>query len=331
MRKFGVFIFVLLVLFFSPSVLAYDLAKDSYIYVGGQSIGIKLNCGVTVVGTYGIYVDGEIYKPWENTIMENDTIINYDNCEINSISDLLNTIKQNKGKESEVTILRGNEIVKQKISPVKDGTTYSLGLYIKDSIMGVGTLTYYIKEANIYGSLGHQIGNNNLNTGYIYEATVDSIVYPSRNQAGEKKATIVGKSVGEITINSSTGVQGYTKSNFDSSKMKYLQFKTQDEINLGDAEIWTVVSGEEVKRFKIKITSLEKQKTNSIKGISFEVVDEELISSCGGIIQGMSGSPIVQDNKLIGAVTHVSVADAKKAYGIYIEWMFEDMGVTITK
>ena len=111
--------------------------------------------------------------------------------------------------------------------------------------------------------------------------------------------------------------------------MEALEFKTRDEINLGDAEIWTCIEGKKVEKFKIKITGLENQKTKDIKGISFEVVDEVLLSKTGGIIQGMSGSPIVQDNKIVGAVTHVLLNNSKKGYGIYLEFMLEDMGIFV--
>ena len=113
--------------------------------------------------------------------------------------------------------------------------------------------------------------------------------------------------------------------------MKLLEYKTKEEINLGKAEIWTCISGQKIESYDINITGLEKQKNKDIKGISFEVVDQELLNNTGGIIQGMSGSPIIQDNKIIGAVTHVLLSNSSKGYGIYLEFMFEDMGITIKK
>ena len=113
--------------------------------------------------------------------------------------------------------------------------------------------------------------------------------------------------------------------------MKLLEFKTKEEVNLGKAEIWTCISGQKIESYDINITGLEKQKNKDIKGISFEVIDEDLLSKTGGIIQGMSGSPIIQDNKIIGAVTHVLLSNSKKGYGIYLEFMFEDMGISIKK
>lgn len=331
MKKLITFIIVLIAIFFNANVFAYDLAKDSYIYVGGQAIGIRLDANVSVIGTYGIYLDNQIYKPWENIIYENDIILSYDDYEITSVKDLLEAIKKASGKTSKIRLLRDNVEIIKDITPISDGNSYSLGLYIKDSVLGVGTLTYYIKEAGIYGSLGHKITSSNLNSGDIYEAKVDAVILPTRNQAGQKKATIIGNSIGNIDINSNTGIQGYSNDNFDVSNMEYLKFKTKDEINLGEAEIWTVVEGVEIEKFEIEILRLEEQDESDIKGINFIVKDKDLINRCGGIVQGMSGSPIVQDNKLIGAVTHVSVKDPINAYGIYIEWMFQDMGINVVK
>ena len=197
--------------------------------------------------------------------------------------------------------------------------------------MGVGTLTYYIEEANIYGSLGHKITDEEYYGGSIYEAKVNKIIKPTANRAGEKQATIDSTPIGSISKNTITGVHGTTNKNFDTSNMKLMEFKTKEEISLGEAEIWTCINGQKIESYDINITSLEKQKTKDIKGISFEVVDQDLLNKTGGIIQGMSGSPIIQDDKIIGAVTHVLLSDSKKGYGIYLEFMFEDMGITIKK
>ena len=143
--------------------------------------------------------------------------------------------------------------------------------------------------------------------------------------------SILTTPIGIIDKNTITGIHGKVNSNFDTSNMKLLEYKTKEEVNLGKAEIWTCINGQKIESYDINITSLEKQKSKDIKGISFEVVDQDLLNKTGGIIQGMSGSPIIQDDKIIGAVTHVLLSDSKKGYGIYLEFMFEDMGITIKK
>jgi len=332
MKKLVTIILLLFTLCISVNVLAYDISKDDKLYVSGESIGIKLNCGIEIVGTFGITKDNKVYKPWEESgITEGDKLTSFNGKTIEKTNDLLALLAQSNGKKSNITFIRNNKEYSSTITPVEKNNQYTLGLYIKDSILGVGTLTYYIKEANVFGSLEHKITNEDFYTGEIYEASVNSIVKPERNQAGEKKATISGNKIGTVIENTITGVHGNGSSKININEMEYLNFKTRDEINLGPAEIWTCISNDKVERFDIEITALEKQSSKAIKGITFKVVDEELIKSCGGIVQGMSGSPIVQDNKLIGAVTHVSIKEPVNAYGIYIEWMFEDMGITVVK
>lgn len=332
MKKIIVSLVLIFFFIFSSKILAYDISEDDKLYVSGQTVGIKLNSGVEVVGTYGIKNGNRIEKPWDLAgILQKDKITKYNNVNIEKCSDLINALKSTNGKTSNITFVRNNKEYNSNITPaIKDGE-FSLGLYIKDSIMGVGTLTYYLKEANIFGSLGHKITNEIFYSGEIYEAKVDSIIKPERNKAGEKKATIENNKIGIVVENTNTGVHGNATTRINLDDMELLNFKTRDEIELGEAEIWTCISGDKIEKFDINITSLAKQNKSDIKGITFEVVDVELIEKTGGIVQGMSGSPIVQDNKLVGAVTHVSVKDATKAYGIYLEWMLNDMDIHIKK
>lgn len=332
MKKIFIF-FVMLFSFIQVfTAVAYQLNKDSLIFVGGQSIGIKLNTGVSVVGSYGIYVDGKLSKPWEQAgITEGDRITSLNNNQISDIKSLLKALKGTNGKSVAISYVRSNTEHTATIKPVYVDDSYSLGLYVKDCIMGVGTLTYYVEEVKTYGSLGHQITQDSFYSGEIYEAKVTEIVKPTRGEAGEKRASIDSGVIGNVEKNTSTGVQGIANSSFDTSKMTLLGFKTKEEVKTGAAEIWTCISGTEIEKFTINITKLENQTSNSIKGISFEVTDADLISKTGGIIQGMSGSPIVQDNKIIGAVTHVLLNNSKKGYGIYLEFMLEDMGIYINK
>lgn len=332
MKKIIILLSIVLSTFSLFTCLAYELDKDDKIYVGGESIGIKLNTGVTVIGSYGVMENGVLYKPWyEAGIKEGDKIVSFNNTKVTDIKSLLNILYIVKDKQTDIVLERNKEEIKSNIRPVLSKNNYSLGLYVKDSILGVGTLTYYIADADIFGSLGHKITDEEYYGGSIYEAKVNKIIKPTTNRAGEKQATIDSTQIGEIEKNTITGVHGKTNNKFDTSNMKLLEFKTKEEVNLGKAEIWTCISGQKIESYDINITGLEKQKNKDIKGISFEVIDEDLLSKTGGIIQGMSGSPIIQDNKIIGAVTHVLLSNSKKGYGIYLEFMFEDMGISIKK
>ena len=331
MKKIFVFMFLFLLSLGLFNVHAYELDKGDKIYVGGQAIGIKLNTGVVVVGTYGVLEKGVLYKPWESAgIIEGDQIVKLDNYDITDIKSLIKALNKTNGNEISISYLRNNDLIESTIKPVLSSDSFSLGIYVKDSVLGVGTLTYFIKEANIFGSLGHKITDNDFYNGQIYEAKVNKIIKPTRNEAGEKRASIAGEHIGSVEKNTITGVHGVVNSEFD-YEMELLEFKTRDEVKLGEAEIWTCISGSKVEKFSINITHLEKQNKKDVKGISFEVTDQRLLDSTGGIIQGMSGSPIVQDNKIVGAVTHVLLNNSKKGYGIYLEFMLEDMGVTIKK
>lgn len=330
MKKYIAFLLILLSLTFGFKISAYEISKTDKLYVGGEAIGIKLHSGIEVVGTFGVLDNSSIIKPWENTgLKEGDYIVSLNNVDVWTKEDIFKILKNNSNEELPIKYRRGINEYEATITPVKTNEGYSLGLYIRDTIQGVGTLTYYIKDANIFGSLGHKITDNSFINGEIYKAEVTGIVLPTRNQAGEKQAKIVGRAIGSVEKNTITGVHGVTNSRFDDDSLIELPFKTRDEIHLGKASIRTCIDGENVEDFDIEIISLAKQDEKDVKGITIRVTDSELLEKAGGIVQGMSGSPIIQDDALVGAVTHVSLKDSTLGYGIYIEWMFEDMGIEI--
>lgn len=330
--KLTLSIIIGLLIFIPIKALAYEISKDDKIYVSGEPIGIRLETGIEVVGTFGVVVDGNIIKPWEACrIKEGDKIISLSNEDVTSKADVIRILNKYHDNEMNIVYKRGNKEYESKIKAATSEDGYTLGLYIKDSVLGVGTLTYYVKEANIYGSLGHRITNDDYYDGQIFEAKVTGIKKPTRDEAGEKKATIIGDSIGNIKVNSDTGIHGNGNSNLDTGNMQLMNYKTKESVTLGDAQIWTCINGVKVESFDIEITSLKKQSKSDIKGICFKVVDEDLLDKTGGIVQGMSGSPIIQDDAIIGAVTHVSLNDSTVGYGIYIEWMFEDMGIEIVE
>lgn len=332
MKKIVISIFIFITFIFGIKINAYNLNKNDKVYVGGEAIGIKLHNGIEVVGTFGVVNDNKIYKPWDKTgLREGDYIVSLYNREVWTKEDLLSVLKVVTDKEIPIKYRRGVNEISSSIKPVKTNDGYSLGLYIKDSIQGVGTLTYYIKDANIFGSLGHKITDNSFIDGEIYKAEITGIIMPTRNQAGEKQAKIIGKPIGSISKNTNSGVHGITNSRFYNDNLIEIPFNTRDNVHLGEAFIKTCIDGENVEDFKVEIIGLEKQNEKDVKGITLRVIDEGLLNKTLGIVQGMSGSPIIQDGALIGAVTHVSLRDSTLGYGIYIEWMFQDMGITIVE
>lgn len=329
MKKILFFFILLFSLSFVKNVHAYEFNSETdKVYLGGETVGIKLNTGVSVVKTFGVINGIEVIKPWEDSgITENDIIISYNNDKVESTADLLKAIKKYKDSEVPITVLRNGVEITSKIKPVIKDNTYTLGIYVKDNILGVGTLTYVLPNVNIFGALGHKIDGAKDVGGAMYEASVTGIKKGEVGEAGSKKATINAKSLGKIEKNTITGIHGIYSSNTNLKDLVYISKK--ENVHKGEATIVTCINGTLVEYFDIEITSVNKQKEKDIKGIKFKVTDERLLNKTNGIVQGMSGSPIIQDGNLIGAVTHVMVNNPHEGYGIYIEFMLEDMGVFV--
>ena len=325
-----IFLFVLFALFvFSKNVDAYTFdAKKDQVYLGGETVGLKLNTGVVVSKMFAI-VDGiNLIKPWEEAgVKENDVIISYNNNKILSSNDLLSEISKSSGSLSNIELLRNDSVIKSQIKPVVKDNTYTLGIYVKDNVIGVGTLTYVIPNTNIFGALGHQIDGAKSVGGLMYEATVTGIKKGSVGEAGSKKATINTKKIGTIEKNTITGIHGIYSENKSSRRL--ISIGKKEEVHTGFAQIVTCIDKKYVDYYDIEITNVEKQTKKDIKGIKFKVTDPNLLAQTNGIIQGMSGSPIIQDDKLIGAVTHVLINNPEEGFGIFIEFMFLDMGVNL--
>ena len=227
----------------------------------------------------------------------------------------------------ELTIKRKNNLFKTNLELLYDGNTYKTGLYVKDSIAGIGTLTYIDPNTRLFGALGHEIVESNTNTrievktGKIFKSVVTSVDRSTLGSPGGKNAKFyIDKTYGNIEKNLNTGIYGVYNQTLP--EIKTLKVATLDEVEKGKAYIYTVVDGEEVEKFEINITKIDKK--NKIKNIFFEVIDERLLEKTGGIVQGMSGSPIVQGENIIGAVTHVVVSSPRIGYGISIIKMLED-------
>ncbi len=232
-------------------------------------------------------------------------------------------------------VKRNNKILNKKLYPATtDNNMISLGIYLRDNITGIGTLTF-IYNGFYFGALGHQIQDQNtpnINTysteGVIRRAEVTSIDKSVRGNPGAKKAIFDEDSVGKINNNTNTGIYGKVSKDAFTDKRK-LKIATQKEVQLGDAQILTVLDKQKVEAFDVKIIELNRQKEKDVKGIKLKITDERLINRTGGIIQGMSGSPIIQKDRIIGAVTHVLIDDTTIGYGVYIEFMLKDMGIEV--
>ena len=324
-KKITTLLLLLLINIMIPfNVFAYS----DYIIAGGQNVGIELKSnGVLIVGTYKI---GKIDPARDASLQKGDKITHINQKEVHSIEEMLDALDSRVDKlEMEITYKRGSSTYHTILTLVEDeNNVFKTGLYVKDSINGVGTLTFIDPNTKIYGALGHEIIESTtgqrleMKDGKIYHSTVTGITRSDDGNPGEKNAKYdVNEVYGNIKENSTSGIFGTYTSELP-NKRTY-KVAHEKDIQLGNASILTVISGNEVEEFKINILKLMK-KDKKNKNILFEVTDERLLQSAGGIVQGMSGSPIIQGDKIIGAVTHVVVDDCKKGYGIFIENMLEE-------
>lgn len=314
----------LAIFIFPLNVFAYS----KYLIPGGESVGIRLESkGVIIVGFYK--VNGE-YIGSDSGLKIGDRIISINDKTVSSVEDL---VKDVNGNEDTIILKIGymsnNRLKYTTLKLVKDSDgVYKTGLYVKDSISGIGTLTYIDPETRMYGALGHEITEKTSNLkievkdGSIYKSIITGIDKSRSGSPGEKNARVFSSiTYGDVKINGITGVFGNYSSSLPNKKL--MKVASPSEIKLGKAEMLTVLSGEKVESFEINILSIDKD--NSIKNILFEVTDSRLLDITGGIIQGMSGSPIIQNDMIVGAVTHVVISDAKKGYGIFITNMLDSV------
>ena len=318
-------IFPLLILFIMPiNIYAYS----KYIIPGGETIGIEVNSkGVLVVGFYEVESK---YIGKDAGFLIGDTITEINDTKVENIDEMVDAVNNEAENDNQldVTIIRDGKSSELTLDMICDSDNVcKTGLYVKDEITGVGTLTYIDPKTTIFGALGHEITERTtgerfeIKDGKIFQATVTDNTKSENGSPGEKNATY-NESItyGKINSNEESGIFGkYTSELLDTEA---LEVGTSNDIKKGNATIRTVLKGSEVKEYNINILNINKD--SSIKNILFEITDEELLKETGGVIQGMSGSPIIQNNKIIGAVTHVIVSDAKKGYGIFITTMLEE-------
>ena len=312
-------IILLILLLFPINVFAYS----NEIIVGGETIGIEVHSnGVYVVGFYS--VNGKNIGE-EAGFLVGDIIKKINDVDINNINGLNSILDSNSLYK--FTILRNG---KELIIPIvleKENNSLKTGLYVKDTINGIGTLSYIDPETKIFGSLGHEILESKsyskfeISDGSIYSSNVSNIKKSVNGNAGEKKAIIdKEEDIGTININSSKGLFG--KYEEDYSNREILSVGDISSIKKGNASIRTVINGNNIENFDINILSIDE--SNSTKNIMFEITDKKLLNATGGIVQGMSGSPIIQNNKIIGVVNYVIVDNTKRGYGIFITKMLEE-------
>lgn len=328
--------------FIPLKTITVNILPDVQVYPGGQAIGVLLRSkGVMVVGVS--YVEGsdggKYYPAKESGISVGDTILEINGQEVDDKIRLASLIQEYVDDDNQISLKIKDKSGKLKNINVKaikgKQGIYMIGLYVDDGVAGVGTLTFYDANNQVYGALGHEITEANsqvhieVREGRIIEAKISGINHGKRGVPGEKLGTFFQSNniLGEIQKNNQFGIYGKLN-----KKPENFYFKKPvsvlpiSQVKPGPAKIYTVVEDGKIEEFDIIIDKVYRQSYPQSKGMIITIVDQELKNRTGGIIQGMSGSPILQNNKLVGAVTHVFVNEPTRGYGVFAEWMLLQTG-----
>lgn len=301
-------------------------AYSDYIIPGGDTLGIEINSdGIMVIGFYEI--NGKYNKGTPN-IKVGDYILEIENEKVSDVNSLTRIVEKNIGKGYVNVLVKSRGKLKNvKLDLIKDDNVYKTGLYVKNSITGIGTLSYIDPSTKIFGALGHEIIDSNtseiveIKSGTIFKNYITGIEKSVTGTAGSKNAKFYyNTKYGVILKNTNVGIYGkYDASLPNKEPMKVAK---TNEVKIGDAYISTVIEGQKINNFNIEITKIDE--TAKIKNITFTIKDEELLAKTGGVVQGMSGSPIIQNDKIVGAVTHVIVDNPTTGYGLFITTMLKE-------
>ncbi len=316
--------------------ISLDVIETSELIPCGTPIGIYVETdGILVLGSGRITgEDGLNYEPISNKLKSGDYILEINGEELSEKSDLIDEVQESEGKDVTLLVRRNGEEITVRITPVKTTSgSYKIGAWIRDNTQGIGTLTFISTDGQ-FGALGHGITDidtgllMDVRAGSIYAAEIMSIIKGKEGEPGELIGMIRQSEkykLGKITNNTYQGIYGFIDGRFDTvTDSEALEIGMKQEVKRGRATIRCTIE-DEVDDYEIEIESIDISNSNHSKGIVLRITDERLLNLTGGIVQGMSGSPIIQNNKIIGAVTHVFIQDSTKGYGTFIENMVNNL------
>lgn len=321
------------------SISVNKVPAELSVYPGGQPIGVKLNTkGVLVVGLSDLEGEkGKITSPAAVAGIElGDSILEINGENIESGENISSIISKSNGEVLKVKVERKDKIIEKEVKAkkTKEGN-YKIGLWVRDSTTGVGTLTFYDDKTKTFAALGHPITDIDtgitlkVDKGEIVPSSIISIKKGLKGNPGELKGIFLDDKdpIGNIKNNTECGIFGNVNNNIIYDYNRKMKVALRDEIKEGPAYILTTIQGERPKKYSINIEKLLPQGEAGPKSMLIKVTDKELLNKTGGIVQGMSGSPIIQNDKIVGAVTHVLINKPDTGYGIYIEWMLRDSNI----
>lgn len=292
----------------------------------GRAVGIEAETdGLLVASLSKVQTEsGEASPAADAGILPGDIIVRVGSADVSSAEDFAEAVENLDGSDVELTVLRDEKQVQLTLTPAQDTDgVWRLGLWLRGSVSGIGTVTYYDPSTGEYGALGHSITDADtgvllpISEGSICDATVSDVLRGERGKAGELHGSYdAGSSIGTVDANTNHGIFGSANGAFDGEA---LPVADPDEITDGDATILANVSGKDVQEYSVKISRAD----SGGERLLVTVTDPDLLEATGGIVQGMSGSPIIQNGKLVGAVTHVLVSDPTRGYGVTISAMLD--------
>lgn len=319
-----------------------EVLPQTRIVPGGQSVGVLLHSeGVIVVGQSIVEdTEGHKFNPAREAGVEvGDIILKVNGLVVTSDEQVAKMVDQSgkAGKDLDLLVKRKGHLFKASVKPIlcRETNRFRVGLYIRDSAAGVGTLSFYNPNTGKYGALGHIITDSDtsqpidVNDGKIVRASIQGIQAGKKGMPGEKIGMFINEKdfSGNIEKNTKFGIYGTLSNPLSNPLYKTpLPVALADQVKLGPAEMLTVLDGEKIEKFAVEVKRILPQTLPDSKGLIIEVVDPRLLSRTGGIIQGMSGSPLIQNGRVIGAITHVFINDPTRGYGCLIEWMLMESG-----
>ena len=330
-----------------------DVVPLVEVYPGGQSIGVLLSTEGLVISELGAVVDlegRERYPARDAGIRPGDILLSIEGHPTRRpelVSQLVNSLAPEK-RFLNLEVKRDDRILTLTVEPAKALQTsifgqssyqYLLGILLEDPAAGVGTLSFFDPKTGRFGALGHTITDSlgrpvTISKGTIVEAAINSIRYGSRGAPGEKIGFFHGEQniLGTIDSNSSLGIYGQLVGSLAKSAFtEPVPVAFAHQVRTGPAEMYTVLEGTNIERFSVEIVKVVNQTRPGEKGMVVEVTDERLLKETGGIIQGMSGSPLIQNGMLVGAITHVFVNNPTRGYASFAEWMIYEAGLGLTE
>lgn len=306
------------------------------VLVCGFPIGIKLKTsGVMIINVSSVVLeDGTKVSPGEKAgLMAGDIIVKAGGKDIRSIKDLVSVIENSNGKAIPMTYIRQNVKQNTSVTPLRsaEDTQYRIGVWVRDSSAGIGTLTFIDPESKVYGALGHGISDIDtgsllqVGSGQLMRSSIKGIKKGVKGTPGELEGDFLSKNqvIGDIELNCDFGVYGRLSEDFHDPKGRPVSIGSHSLVHVGKASILACIRDDIVEEFEIEIQKIAKWDLGSTKNMVIRITDKRLLQATGGIVQGMSGSPILQDGRLIGAVTHVFINDPERGYGVFIESMLQ--------